>query len=130
MKAQLQKKIDAFLAERRPSNGGWAEITNKDVIQLENIIQALIESKCQPDPDGDFPIEFVLVNRRNTQGLHYTPMSYGHKNGESLEQELKRAEDRLDTAMYNLSMASSDAQTAYKQLTTIKEQINEEQEQS
>lgn len=39
------------------------EVETEDFINLARIIQLLIELKCSADPDGDYPIEFMLVNR-------------------------------------------------------------------
>ena len=64
MNKTLQNRIESFLSEKRKSSGGWAEITDGDVAALSVIIDQLIKLKCEPDPDGDYPINFALVNRR------------------------------------------------------------------
>ena len=61
---QLHELIDTYLDERRDSNGGWAKITHKDMADLHAIIQSIIDLKCEPDPDGDRPIEYALVDRQ------------------------------------------------------------------
>lgn len=60
----LQAKIETFLSTRRESDGGWAKITSDDVRLLDEIVYNLIEAKCEPDSDGDFPIRFYLVNNQ------------------------------------------------------------------
>ena len=65
MAKPLQSKIERFLAVRRKSSGGgWAEVNDGDMLALKNIIEELIKAKFQADADGDYPIQFALVNRR------------------------------------------------------------------
>lgn len=54
----LQDRIEAFLSTRRESDGGWAKITPDDVHLLSEIVHRLIEAKCEPDADGDYPLRF------------------------------------------------------------------------
>jgi hypothetical protein len=68
--------VDTFLAERRKSEGGWAEITNDDIQQLEKIVLSLVKAKCQADPDGDYPIQFRIVNRRTHEHLSFQAVPY------------------------------------------------------
>lgn len=102
-KALLQK-IGSFLADRRKSRGGWAEITDRDVEILQEIIQELIEAKCEPDPDGGLPIDFILVNRFTHERIRYEPIP-NIKQPESL----RDLEPAFEVAMHNLSMAHNDA---------------------
>ena len=63
--SKLNKMISQFLSETRKSvAGGWADISDEDMIRLDEIIYKLIELKCQKDADGDYPINYSLVNRR------------------------------------------------------------------
>jgi hypothetical protein len=56
--------IHKFLDEPRESEGGYALVTDDDMTLLSEIVQELIVRKCERDPDGDLPIEFALINRR------------------------------------------------------------------
>ncbi|RPI96812.1 MAG: hypothetical protein EHM32_02535 [Spirochaetales bacterium] len=63
---KIHALVDAYLAEHRRSGrgGGWAEITPVDMELLNKIIYKLITAKCDKDGDGDYPINFITVNRR------------------------------------------------------------------
>ena len=77
MSTHLDGLIDRFLEDHRDSHrGGWAQITPEDVANLRELIQWLIELKCEPDADGDYPIEVHLVNRRTHERMHYRPTPY------------------------------------------------------
>lgn len=93
------QKLTDFLQERRVSSGGYAEITERDIKDLYQLIDAIIVAKCAPDPDGDYPIDFKLIDRTKYWPMHYLPEPYDH--------ELKNVEDGLDTALTNLSMANN-----------------------
>lgn len=62
-KEQLLDAIENFLAEGRESDGGLAKVTEDDMMLLDQIIDGLIRLKCEADPDGDFPIEYALIDR-------------------------------------------------------------------
>jgi hypothetical protein len=74
--SHLDGLIDRFLEDHRESDGGYAKITPKDIQELREIVQWLIELKCSEDPDGDLPIDFVIVNRRTHERMHYAPVPY------------------------------------------------------
>lgn len=116
MNAKLAKKIDAFLAEKRKSEGGgWAEIKPDDVDALYDIVLDLITAKCEFDADGDLPIEFTLVNRLVTHSLNFRPVPYNHQrlgSGRYLE-TIEHCENAFDVAMFNLSIATNSAKLEY-----------------
>ena len=60
---KLMEYIYGFLAEHRDSDGGWAPVTEQDLVQLDAIICLLIEAKWSPDTDGDRPISYRIVDR-------------------------------------------------------------------
>ena len=78
MNKKLQTKIDQFLSETWYSDGGWAQVTDQDISDLREIIQLLIENKCQPDTDGDYPIEYALINRRKSFWA-FTPIEIAYE---------------------------------------------------
>lgn len=74
--AHLDQLIDHFLEDHRESDGGYAKVTTDDIHLLYKIIRELIDIKCDRDPDGDFPIEFEIVNRRTHESMHYGQVPY------------------------------------------------------
>jgi len=94
MNKSLQKTIDKFLKERRKSDEGWAVVEDEDIEQLYSIISKLIQLKCEPDLDGDYPIECDLINRRKQ---HYV-----------LDPSMLRMKYKLDLDnIHTLSLLSS-----------------------
>ena len=78
--SKLQKMINDFLEERRISEyGGWAPVTKEDMNALRDILVELIELKWSADPDGDRPMNFVLVDRTRYGSFHFHPVPYEHK---------------------------------------------------
>lgn len=77
----IYEKIEAFLAERVLSkNNGYAPVSKEDFAALVEIIDALVEAKWSPDPDGDYPIEALIVNRNNHEHVPYRAVTYRHVN--------------------------------------------------
>lgn len=94
--------IHEFLKEHRQSTGGWAEIEDEDVSDLCHIIQDLIKLKCDEDPDGDYPIEFDLVNRLKGRFPHFHSIPYDDTYGpqatrDALIGNARMALDALET---------------------------------
>src|SRR5690606_27671868 len=54
--------IDAFLAQRSESDGGYAPVADGDTEALYDIVGQLIELKYENDPDGDRPVQAYLVD--------------------------------------------------------------------
>lgn len=100
----LHRRIDKFLAERRASGpgGGWAAITVQDIVDLDSIIRTLVTYKCAQDADGDRPVEWLLVNRRVEWLPRFRPLPYRH--------DEHNEDDYIDTALYNLMIATSEVQ--------------------
>ncbi|MHC4188403.1 MAG: hypothetical protein ACYSUB_01800 [Planctomycetota bacterium] len=81
----LDSLINRFLDDRRKSDGsGWACITSEDMDTLREIIHELIELKCEPDADGDYPIEFKLINRRTHERMCYRPLPYRRQQNDTV----------------------------------------------
>lgn len=73
----ITKKLEAFLANKRRSRGGgWADVTEADMVQLQDLIQNIIDAKCGLDADGDQTIEFQLINRNTHRGVQFYPVPY------------------------------------------------------
>ena len=101
--AKIHTMVDEFLSERRKSKGGYAEITETDIDDLRKIIFLLAEEKCEQDPDGDIPIEFVVINRRTHEHLAAIPVRYGNHIEELSDVQMKKRERDL---FYNLRIAA------------------------
>ena len=98
---KMNKDIQSFLRNRRESYGGWAEITEQDMMDLRSIINLLIDLKCEKDSDGDLPIEYILINRVREYLPYFHPIQYDDD-----------TPDQLFTVMeqkyFNLSLAQND----------------------
>jgi hypothetical protein len=105
---RIHNLIDEFLTERRESRGGWAEVTKDDVKLLSKIISALIKAKCEEDPDGDFPIEFLLINRRVERLPYFDTVPYPNFEAEDRYENTKKGTER---SFFNLSTAFHDYET-------------------
>lgn len=83
----LQTTIDQFLAERRESDGGYAPVEDGDLELLNDVIGLLVAAKWGKDPDGDRPIEYMIVNRTTHRMPYFQPVPYLKYNGTSAEIE-------------------------------------------
>jgi hypothetical protein len=72
--------VDQFLAKGRLSDGGFALFTHDDERLLNQLLCALDEAKFQRDPDGDTPLNWVIINRTKYQPHHYVRVPYTHEN--------------------------------------------------
>lgn len=61
--------VSSFISDVRVNDGGYTKIIDDDINELSHIIQLLIELKCEPDPDNNYSIEFVLINRLKERQL-------------------------------------------------------------
>ena len=102
---EIFKKIEAFLDEPRSSNGGYAKITDQDVVDLKDIINMLIDAKCETDPDGDLPLQVKVVNLTTHQSTHFMALPHHH--------DTEKSKDLKDV----LSIASMNASIAVDQVT-------------
>lgn len=108
----LVDKIHQFLNVRVESRrGGWAEVSDKDMDDLESIIDGLIDLKCDLDADGDSTIRFQLINRRKTQSLSYRPLPYYWTMDTAKEMKPAR-----ELALYNLNIAMGDFKAVEQQI--------------
>lgn len=73
---RIHDAVDKFLAEKRVSTGGWAPCSDADLAELSDLIDRLITAKFGPDPDGDYPVRFQLVNRLTHESLRFDPVPY------------------------------------------------------
>jgi len=104
MKNSIQMLIDNFLKEKRGSDGGWAKVTDEDISKLKNIVWKLIKEKCEPDPDGDYPIQYKIINRRKYERDHYLLIPYLEHNNSSYQEILEDCNINLQIAAYALDI--------------------------
>lgn len=98
---KLQTLIELFLSERRESDGGWAPVTKKDFDCLVAILGTLIAEKWAPDPDGDRPINYKLIDRTRFEPEHYFSLPYLH----NIEKDPVAMEEYIDLAATNVKIA-------------------------
>jgi len=104
---KMDKGIQKFLRNRRESYGGWAEITEQDVMDLRDIINLLIDLKCEKDVDGDLPIEYILINRIKEYLPHFRPIQYDDNTPDQLFAVMERK-------YFNLFVAQNDFDSTMK----------------
>ncbi len=100
-----------FLKDKRDSDGGWAEVTEIDMLLLNGIVEQLIAEKFQEDPDGDLPVEYKLINRTTHQRMHFLPL----KNLD-FDDGLKALIAQVKDAQVNLSIATDQVRCAVGRL--------------
>ena len=83
--AHLDSLIDRFLEDHRESTGGWALITKEDIDLLHEIVWELVTLKCDADPDGDYPVQVKIVNRRTHEPMHYFALPYREQRNDDRE---------------------------------------------
>jgi predicted RNA-binding Zn-ribbon protein involved in translation (DUF1610 family) len=96
----LSGLIDKFLAEKRVSDGGLAPVTEEDIVQLHVILNRIIRMKWGADPDGDWPINWQLIDRTRFEPMHYRPVPYEH------EAEGVARLERLNIVLLNANIAN------------------------
>ena len=110
-----QKAFDQFLSEFRESHGDYATVLEEDEKQLHKLLYALRKAKFETDCDGDYPIEFEIINRHKYERMNFRPQPYTHK--------AKTTEDFIrciEAAKTNVIMATSQLDIA---LDALKRQL-------
>lgn len=110
----VQSSLEAFLTEKRESDGGYALLNDADMRLLATFLGHLREAKCERDPDGDIPLEFTMVNRKTHESLHYLPTRYRHEvysqGTEAILNELRNRQLNLKIAMDAMDQINFDLQ--------------------
>ena len=121
---KLDKAIDLYLKKRSYSGGGWAPVEEEELIQLVEIIDLLICSKYSPDPDGDRPINFMVIDRTSCEPLNFQALPHAPRN----EGDNQTARDifteavRFEIAQMNMKIAMSSLEAAAR---PINKYVNE-----
>jgi hypothetical protein len=100
--AKISARIEAFLAEKSKSEGGFAPVGQKDMEQLSSLLEALLAAKYEKDPDGDLPVSFQLVDRTRFENTHFWMIPHAK---DEAENDLSHIRSRLRAACANLSIA-------------------------
>lgn len=109
MNKKIETKIDTFLNDKRKSiRGAWATVLDRDLNDLCDIIELLIDEKFQGDADGDRPVRYRLYDRTQVEANHFFDIPHTHKTNNSEDMveaisfattNVKMAADKLDTLM-------------------------------
>jgi len=101
----LHHLIDDFLAEKVPSaGGGWAPVDPDQVSQLNDIVHRLVMLKYGADSDGDYPIEWEIVDRTRFERLPYNLVPYDHAPDADLDYIWQVLHDNLSIALRGLQV--------------------------
>lgn len=103
-RVEVLNLVQAYLdAPQRESDGGFAEVPEGDVAELDALILALIKYRYEPDPDGDRPIRWSLCDwtRQDPHQFVHLP---------KMEDDESNIERVFDKALLNMAMASSEVQ--------------------
>jgi hypothetical protein len=99
MKKIISDYIENFLSERRESNGQYEEVTQSDIYYLGQILAELISAKWERDPDGDLPIETMILDKTRFEMPPFEPIK------RLWDAEEKDRDRILKTLAMNTSMA-------------------------
>lgn len=75
----IHKLLDEFLSQRNKATDGYASFSKVEEDKLYELLDAICEAKFEADADGAYPLEYVIVNRNNSERLHFLPQPYFHK---------------------------------------------------
>jgi hypothetical protein len=121
--AKLTKRIEAFLAERSVSEGGFAPVGDKDLESMVGIMHALVEAKYEQDPDGDLPVSFHLVDRTRYQNTHFALIPHTR---DAQHHDLQHLNQCLRAACMNLAIAQNQVEQVQRdmQLSVVEAMTN------
>lgn len=101
-RAIIDCALSDLLSERRESRGGYAPITRQDMRDFARLIHHVIEAKWERDPDGDLPIEVVIVNRNTHYRMYYQRVPYAHEEDADLMLIFRRLRTNVSIAWGDL----------------------------
>jgi hypothetical protein len=99
----VEVRVAAFLdRDQRPSiRGGFADVPEGDMDELDALILNLVKYRYAPDPDGDRPVKWSLCDWSRFQPHNFQYLPHSDENGD-------KDEEQLDIALLNLDMAMSE----------------------
>ena len=126
--SKIHSLIDKYLAKRVKSAGGWAPVKEDELIALVEIIDKLITSKYQADPDGDYPIEYCIVDRTTCEPMSFRGLPYPPKIADGkavLPKDVLVEAFRFEVARYNLDIAMSQFRDAIRPVQGFVQELAE-----
>lgn len=110
---KILNKIKSFLKEKTTHDKASSSDVEKAMNQLGDIVYDLISTKYKPS-DFSVPIEFMLINRKTHQKLHYRPLPY--INDKSSSEEIS---EYFRMLFMNNSILSNDLRVAEYEMSKI-----------
>lgn len=105
---------------KKASDGGYAPVEPKELDELRDIIDALIELKYESDVDGDRPVEVMLVDRTRYERPFVLPIPYTHsKRPEDGKSELELLQTAAENHMTIAKVASDAAERDLRAMSYI-----------
>jgi hypothetical protein len=117
-KSTLLKRIDAFLAQRKNTDGGggWAPVDPNEVHELHDIIDLLLGLKYEADSGGSAPIDVILTDRtRYQRPLHFAILYADRATDEMSVHELNM---RAATLYSTLAQSAASSSTRHMDAAT------------
>lgn len=108
---KLNQKIEAFLAQKSVSEGGFAPVDKQDAAAIADILRALIAAKYEKDPDGDLPISFQIVDRTRHENTLFMPIR--HLRDED-HNDISAIREVMRAASTNVAIAQSQMERALR----------------
>lgn len=97
--------IARFIDESvKPVDTGYAPVTTNDLGQLRYIFGQIVEKHWDPDVDGDYPINFRLIDRTEEYLPYFNNIPYPHED--------KRG--WAEAVVFNSYVAGAEMETLYK----------------
>lgn len=101
----VQEYLDG--AQRESKRGGFAEVKEKDIAEIDAVILALVKYRYAPDSDGDRPIRWSLCDWTRED-----PHSF--VNLPRIADDESNIEQVLDKAIRNLALAHEAVQRIHR----------------
>lgn len=106
---KLIRLVRDFTAVRGSSvGGGFAEMSERDLGDLENIMTHLLSMKYEENEYGEYPIDVMLIDRTKHEAVNYEPVPYSFKDKDghnlALLLNLRLNASRLDHLVNDLCL--------------------------
>lgn len=121
---KIIKEIEAFLATRSKSDGGWPKVEQGDISKLHEIVALLIEAKYEADADNDLPILVEVTDRTRYHRSFFSPIPHIRPEDDG---DLKKMMQLLRITAGNLSTAQEEHNRAMTRMRFIEEDLEKGQ---
>jgi flagellar biosynthesis component FlhA len=124
-----KKEIDSFIEEVKKFvqnkscslDSGYAVVAKKDIDEMYDLIERMVELRFELDSDGDYPIDFKLIDRTRFQSSNYRLIPHPEDfDNETLEEQWKIAK----IAKINLENAQEQFNREWRMLEYLKKEQN------